>query len=123
MRISDWSSDVCSSDLEPSASWLALPAVIVWPSPITGLRLESPSSVVSARLHSSLSATTSLKLTSLVSLFQTALVALHAPISSANLPGACAAAASRRSEGGRVGKRGGSQCDSGGSPDKQKKKK
>src|SRR3546814_17726528 len=71
---------------EPSESWLALPAVIVWPSPITGFRLASPSRVVSGRLHSSLFATTSFSLHSLVSFSITHLVALHAPISLAHLP-------------------------------------
>ena len=45
---------------DPSLSWLALPAVMTPPSPITGFRLASPSSVVSGRLQSSFVAVTSL---------------------------------------------------------------
>ena len=76
----------------PSESWLALPAVIIASGPITGCRLCRPSSVVSARLPSSLVIVTSCFEISPVSLSLTAIVAVTGTISSSNLPAAWAAA-------------------------------
>ena len=66
--------------------------MIVWPSPITGLRLASPSNVVSGRLQSSIEMVTSFWLVSPVALSVTFIVAVTGMISSLNLPDACAAA-------------------------------
>ena len=89
------SPDIITQAEAPSLSWLALPAVMNWSSPRTGLSLASPSSVVSGRLHSSEVSVTASWLTALVALSTTSLVVVIATISSAKRPACCAAAVRR----------------------------
>ena len=79
----------------PSASWLALPAVMKWPAPRTGSSLARPANEVSGRLHSSRSTTTSTIDSSFVTLSITFIRVLTGMISSLNLPAAWAAAIKR----------------------------
>ena len=90
-RFSASLASITSTAEAPSDNWLALPAVTVPPSR-TGLRLDSPSSVVPGRLHSSWVTVTSWYEISFVSLSITAMLVWMGTISSSNFPAACAAA-------------------------------
>jgi len=81
--------------LAPSDSWLALPAVMLNPSPFTGLSAASPSAVVSGRGPSSCDSVMSLNDTAPLALSATAMLVAIGEISSSNLP-PCWAAAVRR---------------------------
>ena len=77
---------------DPSLNWLALPAVMWVPGPSTGWSAARPSSVVSARLPSSLASVTSFCETSPVSLSLMLIVTVTGTISASKRPSACAAA-------------------------------
>src|SRR6266404_25343 len=82
------SADMMSVAEAPSENWEELPAVTVPPALKAGGSLARPSSVVSGRLHSSRSTTTSLRDFWPVALSVTSMVAFMGAISSLNLPSA-----------------------------------
>ncbi len=92
LRLAASLSDISTQAEAPSDSWLALPAVMNWSSPRTGLSLARPSMLVSGRLPSSFSSVTVRLEISLVSLFSTAMTVVMGTISASKRPAFCAAA-------------------------------
>src|SRR6516225_7914838 len=81
LRLAASVSDMSTQAEAPSESWLALPAVMNWSSPRTGLSLARPSKLVSGRLPSSFSKVTVRLEISFVSLFSTCMTEVRGTIS------------------------------------------